>query len=149
VKLADMKEGLSSGRKPDISHVRTPLMVYTARACEYGSAKYERANYLRPVGGPRADFERLRAYLRAAVGHTLATLDAMEAHQAQDPELNDVEGMRTAAFAVDNDAAPGATYPASGLPHLCGAAASLNMALTQAVAAGLLPADPGQPWRSV
>lgn len=153
--VKDMKEGLSSARKPDLTHVRTPLMIYTARACEYGSAKYERSNFLRVVGaepgGPptRADFERMRTYLRAMISHGMAVLDAMEEHQASDPKLLDVEGMKRAAYCEDTDTTPGAKVGASGLPHLCGAAASLNMVLAQAVRFGLLPADPGQPWTRV
>lgn len=144
--MKDMKEALSSGRKPDITHVRTPLLNYVARACEYGSAKYERANYDRPVDGDRAAFERLRAYLRACLSHTVQTLDAMERHQALDPQLEDSAGMKAACFAADTDPDTSGKVGPSGLPHLCGAAASLNMALEQAANAGLLPADPGQPW---
>jgi hypothetical protein len=149
--VKDLKESLSSGRKPDTTHVRTPLKVYTARGCEYGDrtqgGKYERANYLRPTGSVKGNFERLRGYLRAAVSHIEQTLDAMEMHQSTDPDLLDEDGMRTAAYAIDTDAKPGCPVGASHLPHLCGAAASLNMAITQAVTYGLLPADPGQPWR--
>jgi hypothetical protein len=152
--LADMKEGLRSGRKADLTHVRTPFLNYTARACEYGSDKYERANYLRPAdascipGVPQpADFTRLRSYLRAAASHILQVLDAMEAHQAGDPQLRDTGGMRSAAYCEDTDTTPGQKVGASGLPHLCGASASLMMAITQASRAGLLPADPGTPWR--
>lgn len=144
--VKDMKEALSSGRKPDITHIRTPLLVYGARACEYGSDRYERANYLRATDGTKADFLRLRAYLGAALRHVSAVVDSMEAHQAGDPQLDDVEGMKRAAYAEDTDAPPSGKVGPSLLPHLCGAVASLNMAITQATAAGLLPADPGQPW---
>lgn len=149
--LRDLKEGLSSARKPDITHVRTPFLNYTARSCEFGNFKYERANYARPVsptpGTPAAaDFQRFRAYLRAAASHIFHVLDAMEMHQSQDPELLDVEGMKRAAFAVDTDVTPGSKTGPSLLPHVAPACASLNMAITQAVNAGLLPADPGQTW---
>lgn len=144
--LSDMKEALSSVRKADTTHIRTPLLVYGARACEYGSAKYERANYLRPVGGPTENYERLRAYLRAAKSHIEAVLDSMEMHQSQDPKLVDVEGMKAAAYCKDTDTKPGDKVGPSGLPHLCGAVASLMMGITQATVYGLLPADPGQPW---
>lgn len=151
--MRDMKEGLSSARKADITHVRTPFMVYTARACEYGTAKgYERANYQRSVapegssGPTRADVERLRAYLRAAVSHIFATLDALEAHQANDPNLEDVEGFTRAAFAPDTDSMPGAKVGPSMLPHVAHACASLNMAITQGANCALLPADPGCTW---
>lgn len=142
----DQKEALTSGRKPDITHVRGPAMVYIARACEYGNAKYERANYLRKQPTMADDFRRFRAYLRAQQAHTQAVLDAMEVHEATDPSLKDKAGMKRAAFCADTDATPGAKVGASGLPHLCGAGASYNMAVTQAVLSGLLPADPGRPW---
>lgn len=153
--LADMKAGLVRGAKPDLTHVRTSLGIYTARNCEYGSDKYDRANYLRPVNPEgytpetptKADFERLRAYLRAVISHTQQALDSMERHQATDPHFVDVEGMKRAAYAVDTDETPGAKVGASKLPHVGGACASLMMAIEQAVLAGLLPADPGTPWR--
>lgn len=150
--LKDMKEGLRSARKADITHVRMPMLVYASRACEYGSVKYERSNFLRPTGDgghtkpTKADFERLRGYLRAGLSHTVTVLDAMEAHQAGDPQLLDVAGMKRAAYCEDTDVTPGQAVGASLLPHLCGALASFNMALAQAVACGLLPADPGRPW---
>ena len=146
--LKDLKEALSSGRKPDLTHVRTPLMVYVARNSEYGNAKYERANYLRTTPTLRDDFNRLRTYARATIGHVLAMLDAMERHQAEDPELKDEAGMKEAVYAIDTDETPGAKVGASKLPHIGGAAASLNMLLAQAVEAGLLPADPGRPWET-
>lgn len=152
--MKDLKESLGSARKADTTHVRKSIQVYAARACEWGSVKYERANYVRPAsehapGTPEAtaaDFERLRAYLRAARDHISDALDAMERHQATDPQLRDAEGMKAAAYAVDTDAKPGCAFGASGLPHVAPAAASLMMAIEQATVFGLLPADPGQPW---
>lgn len=154
--LVDLKEALSSHRKPDITHVRTPLLNYCARGCEYGDDVYERANYLRPVapggytGTPTAeDFKRCRAYMRALVSHGYKVLDAMERHQSTDPRLEDVEGMKRAVFAADEDASETATRKgvgASFLPHLAHCASTLNMVLTQAAACGLLPADPGRTW---
>ncbi len=151
--LKDLKEGLSSTRKPDLTHVRTPFMVYTARACELGNVRYCRSNFLRTVnplgqtGIPcKEDFNRYRSYLRACLSHVALTLDAMEAHQANDPDLLDVEGMKTAAYAADTDVSPESKIGASGLPHVSPACSSLMMAISQAVQCGLLPGDPGQPW---
>jgi hypothetical protein len=150
--MKDMKEGLGSTRKPDTTHVRHAFKVYTARPCEYGSAKYERGNYLRPAtpvegsAPAAADFVRFRSYLRAAVDHFEKTLDAMENHLAGDPNLLDEAGMRRAAYAVDTDATPGAKIGASLLPHVAHGCASAMMAVTQAARYGLLPADPGTPW---
>lgn len=149
--LKDMKEAMSTARKADTTHVRRSFQIYTARPCEYGSDKYERANFMRRVSEgsepTKADFERLRVYLRAARDHIDETLESMERHQSQDPNLVDVEGMKRAAYAVDTDAKPGQKVGASMLPHVAPACASLNMAITQATDCGLLPKDPGTPWR--
>jgi hypothetical protein len=146
--LGDQKEALTSGLKPDITHARKPLLVYVARGSEYGSVKYTRGNYLRPTGGEEhdlptpADLRRYRAYLRATVGHLLDTLDAIEHAEARHgAEFGGVHAMQAAASAPVTDG----DRP-SFLPHVAHAAASLNMALAQAIACGLLPEDPGQPW---
>lgn len=144
----NLKEALSSGRKPDITHVRSSLMVYAARACEYGSAKYDRANYMRAVDGPAADFKRCRGYAASLLRHVVGMLDTMERHQSVDPNLEDVEGMRRAVYSPDPDETPGAPVGASMLPHVAHAAAALMMLIEQATASELLPADPGQPWRN-
>lgn len=144
--ISDLKTALGSGAKPDITHVRTPTLNYIARACEYGNAKYERANYLRSVGGVKEDFERYRGYIRALLSHAHKAMDALELHQATDPHLTDEDGMKIAMFAEDLDATKGAKVGASGLPHIAHAAASINMAITQATTYGALPDDPGQPW---
>lgn len=144
--MKDQKESLTSpGRKPDTTHFRLAPRVYAARACEYGDHKYERANYLRPAGEMRDEFLRHRNYLRAAIDHASRVLDAMEFHQALDPNLKDTGGMIAAIRTPDLDT-PDVSIRPSGLPHHCGAIASLMMAITQAVHFGLLPSDPGQPW---
>lgn len=153
--LKDMKEGLSSSRKADTTHIRRSFQIYTCRPCEYGTDKYERANFMRPAAPTnvdmdvqmRAAFERFRKYLRAARDHIDECLESMERHQSQDPKLTDVEGMKAAAYAVDTDVTPGSKIGASMLPHVAPACASLMMAITQATDAGLLPKDPGTPWR--
>jgi hypothetical protein len=151
--LKDLKEALSSGRKADTTHVRRAFQVYTARPCEYGDVKYIRANYRRPMGGTRhdvptaEDFKRFRGYMRAARDHIDEVLDLMELHLATDPDLLDVEGFMLAAYAVDTDPDVTGKVGPSLLPHIAPACASLNMAITQATDCGLLPRDPGQPWR--
>lgn len=134
----DMKQALQSGIKPDTTHVRGPTRVYIARAQEFGDFKYERANCYREAPDDVKDVDRLRGYLRACVDHAQELLDSLERHQANDPNLEDVEGTKQACYAPDKD---------SKVPAIAHAAASLNIAITQAVEAGLLPADPGQPWR--
>lgn len=143
----DLKAALGNSSKPDLTHVRKTLMTYIARACEYGDAKYERANYMRSAGDTtKGNFLRYRAYARAAASHIMETLDAMELHQSLDTDLKDVEGMRAAMYAADTDVTEGAKVGASGLPHLAHAAASLMMTIVQATLSGDLPKDPGRPW---
>lgn len=155
--MKDMKEALSSGRKADTTHVRRYFQNYTARPCEWGNVKYERGNYLREPSPPREEdkavdsltarsFIRFRSYLRAARDHIDDTLQAMEEHLANDPHLEDIEGMKAAAYAVDLDEKPDCKFGASLLPHVAPACASLMMAIEQAVKYGLLPKDPGTPW---
>jgi len=145
--MKDMKEALGNARKPDITHVRKTITYYIARACEYGTAKgYERANFLRETDGPKEDFERLREYLRADLGHLEDCLEAMEKHLRHDPDLEDIEGMRRAAYAMDMDSKEGCATGPSRLPHVCGHVASAMIALSQAAMCGLLPEDPGTPW---
>jgi hypothetical protein len=143
----DLKEALSSGRKPDTTHVRYETEVYIARASEYGDDKYQRGNYLRPAGSVRDSFKRHRQYLRSVRDHIAKILGPMERHLARDPLLEDEDGMLAAVRTPDLDVTPGAKVGASGLPHHAHAAAAMNMLITQAVDDGLLPADPGQPWK--
>ena len=149
--LRDTKAALGNASKPDLTHVRRSFMVYIARACEYGSAKYERANYMRQAGdgSTRDNFLRFGAYLRSAMSHLTGTLDAMELHLANDPDLEDEQGMLAAMYAADTDETPGAAVGASLLPHVAHGAAGLMMAVVQAVLYGALPEDPGQPWAAV
>ena len=107
-------------------------MVYVARACEYGSAKYERANYLRRTPCEKQDFIRFGGYLRSAIGHLEDVAESMEIHLSQDPELRDIAGMKKAMYAADESATPGAKVGASYLPHLAHGLAGAMMALVQA-----------------
>lgn len=146
--MRDMKAALGNASKPDTTHVRTVIQTYIARACEYGSAKYERGNYMRPTeqGTVKSNFIRFGGYLRSVKTHVDKTLDNMELHLSGDPNLEDEAGMLAAAFAPDEDITPGAPVGASMLPHVAHAAAALMMAVVQATLYGLLPEDPGQPW---
>lgn len=143
--LKDMKQSLK-GIKPDISHVRFDSMVYESRPKEYGCDKYTRSNYLRPSEDDREAWNRFRSYIRGMVAHGVKTLDSMEAHQAQDPDLLDGEGMRAACFAPDTEI-DGSGFPPSHLPHVAHALASGSMGVCLAIDYGLLPKDPGQPWK--
>jgi hypothetical protein len=146
--MRDMKAALGNFFKPNITHVRVAIMTYIARACEYGSDKYERGNYMRPTKNntPAENFERFEGYLRSVLTHIVKTLDSMEAHRSFDPNLEDLPGMMRACYAPDTD--PGNDKVGSSyLPHVAHAAAGLMMAIVQATLFGMLPKDPGCPWK--
>ncbi len=146
--MRDMKEALGNARKPDITHVRKALKYHIARACEYGSDKYERANFMRDSGGTaKEQVEALRVYARAAMGHLDDFLESLEMHESTDPNFEDIDGLCLAMYAEDTDAKPGCKVGASHLPHLAHGAASFMMLLTKLVLGGWLPMDPGTPWR--
>lgn len=144
--LKDMKAALGTYVKADTSHVRMGIKRFIGRVCTYGSIKYQRANFLRPLGKtPKADFERFRAYLRAAQDHIGETLDVMEKLEASNPDLNNLRDLALACYAADTS--PGNEHVGpSNLPHVAHAAASLMMGIQQAIDAGLLPKDPGPAW---
>lgn len=145
--MRDMKAALGNGSKPDLTHVRTAFKVYTSRPCEYGGVKYVRGNYMRPTkdGTTKEAFERFREYLGSAERHISKMFDSMERHLAVDPNLEDEEGMRRAAYAADTDPGNENVGP-SNLPHVAHLCAGTMMGIEQAIMSGLLPADPGQPW---
>ena len=145
-RLKDCKATLNGSGKPDLTHMRRAMMVYTSRACEYGNDKYVRSNYLRPTDSVAEDVERLRTYMRATISHIQFMLDDLESHQSQDPGLENEEGIREAILCPDLDE-DGSKIGPSGLPHISHACASIMMGLQQAVDSGLLPKDPGTPWR--
>lgn len=132
----DMKAGLRDG-KPKLSRMPYDALVYAARAFEWGESpgKYEQGNFLLPTPDTLAAFDRLMGYLDAALRHaqklTLSMSRARGTGDKSDAQL------RAAAMATDPD---------GGLPHLCGLAASVLMAIQQAVDSGLIATDPGRPW---
>ncbi len=147
--LKDMKAALGNFTKADTTHVRMGIKRFIARVCTYGSIKYERANYLRPVGDSVADFRRFRAYLRAAQDHIGETLDLMESLQSSVEDLSEIPFSELAAACYAADTSPGNDKVGpSYLPHVAHAAASLMMGIQQAIDAGLLPKDPGPAWKT-
>lgn len=138
----DMKHGLTSDR-PRLTITPRTAQVYTTRALEYGADKYRRGNYHAPPPPHVSEVERLLGYLDAAIRHASEVADRINRAigAGGDPEL-----LRAACAAAD-DVASG-NFPASGLPHLAHALASLSIGVTCAADAGLLPTDPGQPWRA-
>lgn len=130
----DMKSGM--GKKPPLSHVSIALLNYTARATQFGSTKYALGNYLLPPPEGMTDEERLLNYIDAAMRHLTVWSDSIIRFIGGG--RNAEKTLQEACYARDAD---------SGLPHACGAGASLSMALQQAADAGLMPLDPGITWK--
>jgi len=135
----DMKAGLTSSR-PRLSILPTAPKVYGTRGLEYGAEKYRRGNYHGSPPPGVAPTERVAGYLDAALRHLAAVTDAYN-------RAVGTGGDAAAALRVVDDVASGG-FPASGLPHLAHALCSIDLAIQCGVDDGLLPADPGQPWRA-
>lgn len=136
----DMKQGLTSSR-PKMSIVPRSGLIYSVRPLEYGAAKYARANYHGPAPTGVSSVERLLGYLDATQRHITRVTDAINRALGTGGDL--VAACRT----VDSDG--GGKFPASNLPDLAHALASLLIGVTCAVDDGLLPEDPGQPWKEL
>lgn len=141
--VGDMKAGLTSGARPKLSILPKHGLVHECRAIEYGADKYARGNYHAPPpaalgGGQHAAALRLLGYLDAAQRHITRVTDAINRALGTGGDL--------AAACATVDDITSAGFPASRLPDLAHALASLGIGVSCAVDDGLLPADPGQPW---
>lgn len=136
--IGDMKAGLTSDR-PKLSLMPTQAELYAVRALEYGAEKYKRGNYHgKPPAGvvPQA---RTLGYIDAAIRHL------RKVSRAYNRSVG-TGGDGIAAISVTDDVSSG-NFPASRLPDLAHAAASIALAIECAVDDALLPEDPGQPWK--
>jgi hypothetical protein len=142
--IGDMKAGLTSSR-PKLSILPRAALLHMTRALEYGADYYARGNYhgpapIDPKTGERIPEEiAILGYLDAELRHVYKVTDAVN-------KALGTGGDARAAIATVDDVAIG--KPPSMLPDLGHAMASLAIAIERAVAAGILPEDPGQPWRA-
>lgn len=136
--IGDMKQALTSGARPKLSILPKVALVYTTRALEYGAAKYARGNYYGPAPAGVTPAERLLGYIDAAQRHLSRVSDNLNRAMGTGGDL--------AAAAATVDADGGGKFPASSLPDLAHALASLAIGVLCGVNDGLLPEDPGQPW---
>jgi hypothetical protein len=139
-----MKHGLTdrgaTARVP-MSILPRTAQIYMARAIAFGAAKYARGNYHGPPPaslGANAGAMRLLGYIDAAQRHLARVADAMNRALGTGGDL--------AAAAATRDEDGGGKFPASMLPDLAHALASLGIGVSCGVDDGLLPEDPGQPW---
>lgn len=140
--MSDMKHGLTTAR-PKLTILGKRAQVYMARAMEFGADKYARGNYHGPPPEGVTPTERYLGYLDAALRHITEIAQAITMVMGQEPEFEVGPGACGIVDAVSSG-----KFPASQLPHIAHALASLMIAVEVGVNDGLLPEDPGQPWAS-
>lgn len=134
-----MKHGLTSSAVK-LSIIGECSETHQARGTEYGADKYARGNYHGPPPAGVDPVDRFLGYIDAGIRHLRAISQAINVAKG-------TGGDQRAACAVVDDKASGG-FPPSLLPHISHAMAGLGIGIECAVADGLLPADPGQPWKS-
>jgi hypothetical protein len=135
--VGDMKQGLT-GAKPKLSILPRVAQTYQTRGTEYGADKYARGNYHGPPPPTVTPAERLLGYIDATMRHLTKVSDAMNRALGTGGDL--------AAAACTRDTDTNGDFPASNLPDLAHAIASLGIGITCAADDGLIPEDPGRPW---
>lgn len=137
--VGDMKQGLT-GSRPKMSILPRVALVHTVRAIEYGADKYARGNYHGPPPPTVSPEDRLLGYIDATMRHLTRVADMINRAKGTGGDI------RAACRTRDEDG--GGKFPASSLPDLSHALASMAIGVSCAVDDGLLPEDPGQPWKA-
>lgn len=143
--MTDMKAQRDAGERatcarPQLSLIDYDAQVSEVRAKAYGADKYRRANYHGDLPAGVDPVDQFLGYVDAAMRHLGKVAKAVAHAKGTGGDV------RAACAAVDDEAA--GDFPASMLPHVAHAQASLAILVTCAVGNGLLPADPGEPWKA-
>lgn len=138
--MADMKM-LRNQRedRPRLSISQYHGTVHSCRVTEYGADKYARGNYHGAPPEGVSPEQRGGEYIDAAMRHL------GKVAQAYNEALGTGGDVRAALALVDDE--PSGGFPASNLPHIAHAIAGLKILVECLVHDGILPADPGQPWK--
>lgn len=126
--------------RPQLSILPYNGKIYGTRGVCYGADKYARGNYFGPPPEGVTPVARFLGYLDAAARHLGKIAHAVNVALG-------TGGDAVAACAVVDDEASGG-FPPSMLPHMAHAIAGLMIAVECGVHDGLLPADPGEPWKA-
>lgn len=137
--VGDMKAGLTSSRAK-MSLVGRYSAIHQAAGTSYGADKYARGNYYGPPPAGVSPVDRFLGYIDAAMRHLTAISHAVNVAKG-------TGGDQVAACAVVDDEASGG-FPPSMLPHISHVMAGLGIGVEVAVMDGLIPADPGEPWKA-
>lgn len=140
MKAQAMRPGGITASRPKLSMIPRIAQVHITRALEYGADKYRRSNFYGPCPPGVTPAERLLGYLDAAQRHITRVTDALNL------AIGTGGDVRAAASTIDDF--PSGGFPASCLPDLAHALASLAIGVMCAAMDGLLPEDPGQPWKA-
>lgn len=138
MKAMAMRAGGITATRPKLSINPQAALVYMSRALAFGAAKYRRGNYHGPCPEGVTREERYLGYVDAAIRHLTRVSDALNVALGT--------GGDTVAAASIKDSFAGGGFPASNLPDMAHALASIALAVVCGIADGLLPEDPGQPW---
>jgi hypothetical protein len=141
--IGDLKAGLTS-HKTDATIIGMHAEDYQASGMAYGADKYAKGNYYGSPPEGVDEVDRYLGYIAAAQRHLRKVCQAIVIAKG-------TGGDQRAACAVTDDEpgkdkAGNITFPASGLPHIAHALASLMILVEVGVMDGLLPAFPGRPW---
>lgn len=133
-------ERAAGGERPKLSLQQYNAAVWRSRATEYGADKYARGNYHGPPPASVKPVDQIVEYLDAAMRHLGKVAQAVNVAYGTGGDVG-------AALACPDDDASG-DFPPSMLPHLAHTLAGLSIMVEIGVGAGILPADPGQPWKT-
>ena len=125
--------------RPRMSILQRHGLIHAVRATEYGADKYARGNYFGPPPTGVDPIDHFAEYVDAAIRHLMHVAQAINVAKGTGGD------QRAACAVVDDDSSGG--FPPSLLPHFSHTIAGLMIATEVAVANGLLPDDPGQPWK--
>lgn len=135
----DAREQASCAR-PMLSLTQRNGLVHNSRGTGYGADKYARGNYFGPPPADVDPVDRFLGYIDAAMRHLTHVAQAINVAKGTGGDA------RAACAIVDEDASGG--FPPSLLPHVSHAIAGLMIMVECGVTDGLLPADPGEPWKA-
>ena len=126
--------------RPQLSMMPYNGAVHGVRGLAYGAAKYARANFFGPPPEDVDPVDRFLGYIDAAMRHLGKIAQAVNVAKGTGGD------QRAACSVVDDDSSGG--FPPSLLPHLSHAIAGLLIAVECGEHDGLLPGDPGEPWKA-
>lgn len=132
-------ERAAGTERPRLSLQQYNAAVWKTRATDYGADKYARGNYHRPPPAGVESVAQIVEYLDAALRHLGKVAQAVNVAYGTGGDVGE------ALACVDDESSAG--FPPSMLPNLAHVLSGLSIAVEIGVQSGIMPADPGQPWK--